>query len=119
MPTFEVDTGCGEGCGTGCGESTCGNTVDWPTTLAEVFGEDCWLQVGGSYRIRFHDENNMRRAGLTGLDDEFQLHQTRVWLDAEVNDRLKVRAGFMDAASFGETFRPRGAEVNRPGTRGQ
>ncbi len=96
-----------------CGESVCDQASVLDGGLQSLFGEDCWLQVGGSYRIRYHNENNMRRAGLTGQDDEFQLHQTRLWLDAEVNDRFRVHAGFIDAASFGETFRPRGAEVNR------
>lgn len=116
---------CGEGCAAepslwsafhnaedeGCGESIC--EVPKLPKLADIFSEDCWLKFGGMYRIRMHDENNMRRAGLTGLDDQFSLHLTRVWMDAELNDRLSIRAGFMDAASFGESFRPRNNEVNR------
>lgn len=71
------------------------------------------LDIGGSYRIRYHNEKNMRRAGLTGLDDEFVLHQTRVWLDGSLNEQLGFRAEMIDAASFGESIRPRGNEVNR------
>lgn len=98
----------------GCGECIDDQSEGWPKTLSQLFGcEDTWLKVGGSYRIRFHDEGNMRRAGLTGQDDQFQLHQTRLWADADVADGLKIHAGFMDAASFGQTFRARGNEVNR------
>lgn len=76
-------------------------------------GECGSIDVGGSYRIRYHHENNMRRAGLTGLDDEFVLHQTRLWVNGKINDDLSVYGEFFDAASFGETFRPRANEVNR------
>lgn len=83
--------------------------------------DDCGLsldevpnwQLGGSYRIRYHNEHNMRRAGLTGNDDEFLLHQTRIWLEGDLNDRIRMRAGGLDAASSGESLRPRAAEVNR------
>ena len=54
-----------------------------------------------------------RVALLDILDDNFTLHQTRVWLDAEFDERLRVHAGFIDAASFGEAYAPRNAEVNR------
>lgn len=97
----------------GCGESVCRPSAVLPCRLSDLFGEDCWVQIGGSYRIRFHDENNMRRAGLTGQDDRFTLHQTRVWFDAELGKDVRLHAGFIDAASFGETFRPRAGEVNR------
>lgn len=75
--------------------------------------EDKAWKLGGSYRIRYHNERNMRRAGLTGDDDEFVLHQTRVWLDGDLHERVKFRAGLIDSASFGESIRPRGNEVNR------
>jgi len=75
------------------------------------------ISVGGNYRFRYHREINMRPGatggGLSGLDDSFQLHRTRVWLDGEVNPRITYRVGFIDAASFGETFPERGREVNR------
>ena len=97
----------------GCGESTTDGDTCYLPKLADLFEEDSWLKFGGSYRIRYHDENNMRRAGLTGQDDTFTLHQTRIWFDAELNDRISMRAGLIDSASFGETFRPRNNEVNR------
>ena len=55
----------------------------------------------------------MRRSGLTGVNDEFMLHQTRVWCDARINDWLKMRGGFIDAASFGEDIPPR-AHKDKP-----
>lgn len=98
-----------------CGCGKCGAISEFPRTLAELLhcDEDNWLQIGGFYRARHHIEDNMRRAGLTGQDDEFTLHLTRLWLDAEVNDWLSIRLGMMDAASFGESIRPRNNEVNR------
>ena len=96
-----------------CDQSVC-DLWSYPTPqLRDLVDEDSWLQPGGSYRIRFHNENNMRRAGLTGLDDNFTLHQTRLWIDAELDEKLHIHAGYIDAASFGETYRPRNAEVNR------
>lgn len=105
----------GSGLETGKGCCACGEGSTFPRTLAELLGcdDDNWLQVGGYFRMRHHQENNMRRAGLTGQDDEFTLYLTRLWLDAEVNEWLSIRAGMMDAASFGESIQPRSNEVNR------
>ena len=69
-----------------------------------AFGPDRWLDVGGSYRARHHREINMRPGapgGLSGVDDSFWLHQTRLWFDGELNSRLRFRDGFIDAASSG------------------
>ena len=44
--------------------------------------EQSILEFGGSYRARYHRETNMRpgaSGGLSGLDDSFWLHQTRLW----------------------------------------
>jgi len=97
----------------GCRQSGCRSdaTVD-PISGLHLDESGSW-KLGGSYRIRYHNENNMRRSGLTGVDDEFVLHQTRLWCDAQLNDRLQMRVGFIDAASFGEDIAPRGNEVNR------
>ncbi len=75
-----------------------------------------WLDVGGSYRARYHREINMRpgtTGGLSGVDDSFWLHQTRLWFDGRVNPRLSFRVGFIDAASVGQDFPSRAREVNR------
>ncbi len=100
-----------EGCNTtdGCVE---GNTGAGFARLFEQT-EDRWVQFGGSYRFRYHDENNMRSFGLTGRDDTFQLHQTRIWMDATLNETLTIHGEIMDAASFGEAWPSRGGEVNR------
>ena len=81
-----------------------------------AFGPDRWLDVGGSYRARHHREINMRpgtTGGLSGVDDSFWLHQTRLWFDGELNSRLRFRVGFIDAASSGEKHPSRSREVNR------
>ena len=80
------------------------------------FGAFGWLDVGGSYRARYHRETNMRpgaSGGLSGVDDSFWLHQTRLWFDGRLNSRLNFRVGFIDAASVGEDFPSRAREVNR------
>ncbi len=80
------------------------------------FGENGWLDVGGSYRARHHREDNIRPGtvgGLSGLDDTFWLHQTRLWVDGQWNPRIGFRVGMIDAASDGEVFPSRAREVNR------
>jgi len=80
------------------------------------FGDDGWLSIGGSYRARYHDEHNIRpgsTGGLSGLDDTFWLHQTRLWAEGEWSPRLGFRVGMIDAASAGEVYPSRAREVNR------
>ena len=81
-----------------------------------ALGTSGWLDVGGSYRARHHRETNMRpgaTGGLSGVDDSFWLHQTRLWFDGGLNSRLRFRVGLIDAASSGERFPSRAREVNR------
>ena len=41
---------------------------------------DCWmLDLGGQYRARYMDEQNIRGLDLTGNDDDFLLHRTRLF----------------------------------------
>ena len=80
------------------------------------FGRSGWLDIGGSYRARHHRETNMRpgtTGGLSGLDDSFWLHQTRLWVDGQCNSQIGFRVGVIDAASVGEIFPSRNREVNR------
>ncbi len=116
--TDRVDGAGGYACGgCACGGCACGlGLLDWNVgerLKGLPFGPCGSLDVGGQYRMRYHNENNMRRAGLTGMDDEFMLYLTRVWLEARFHSFSTVRAEFMDAASFGEAISPRANEVNR------
>ncbi len=80
------------------------------------FGEKGWLDIGGSYRARYHGENNIRPGapgGLSGLDDSFWLHQTRFWADGQLKPGIGFRVGMLDAASAGEELPSRAREVNR------
>ena len=81
------------------------------------FGPCGNLDIGGSYRLRYHNEDNIRPGGtgggLSGLDDQFLLQQTRVWMDYKLNSTISGRVGFIDAQSFGEDFNSRSREVNR------
>lgn len=71
------------------------------------------MDIGGQYRARYHGENNMRGSGLTGRDDNFLLHRTRLYSNWEVTDRFRVYGEMIDAESNYENFAPRAIEVNR------
>jgi hypothetical protein len=75
---------------------------------------DCWLlDLGGQYRSRYHHEQNMRGFGLTGNDDDFLLHRTRLFINARYSDWFRVYAEYLDADSNYENFPARNIEVNR------
>ena len=75
---------------------------------------DCWLlDLGGQYRARYHHEQNHRGFGLTGNDDDFLLHRTRLFANARYSDWFRVYGEFIDAESNYENFPPRAIEVNR------
>ena len=75
---------------------------------------DCWmLDLGGQYRARYQGEQNMRGLGLTGRDDNFLLHRTRLFANAKYGDWLRVYAEYIDAESNYENFSSRPIEVNR------
>jgi len=75
---------------------------------------DCWtLDLGGQYRARYHAERNHRGLGLTGNDDDFLLHRTRLFANAKYGDWLRFYGEYIDAESNYENFPPRAIEVNR------
>lgn len=69
--------------------------------------------IGGQYRMRAHFEQNMRGLGLTGVDDKFLLHRTRVFGNFRLSPDIRVFAEMLDAESNLENFGPRPIEVNR------
>lgn len=71
------------------------------------------LDVGGQYRARYHHEQNMRGLGLTGRDDRFLLHRSRLFANAQLGERFRVYAEYIDAVSNYEDFAPRPIEENR------
>ena len=75
--------------------------------------ENSVLDMGGQYRARFHNERNMRGFGLTGVDDDFLLHRTRLYMNGEFGDRVRIYAEMLDAESNYENAPPRAIEVNR------
>tara|TARA_R110002072_G_scaffold303108_2_gene493899 strand:+ start:77856 stop:79409 length:1554 start_codon:yes stop_codon:yes gene_type:complete len=86
-------------------------STDWFDALKGIEPvEDLVIDVGGEYRLRFHDENNMR---LNGRDENFMLHRTRLYTDVRYQKRFRAFAEFIDAASFGEELPTRGIYVNR------
>lgn len=75
---------------------------------------DCMtLDIGGQYRMRQHSERNFRGLGLTGRDDDFLLHRTRLFANLTYGDHIRVYAEAIDADSNYENFAPRPIEVNR------
>ena len=105
-----------EGCS--CDTCSCCSFREWLTgesLKGFSLGECGWFDVGGSYRIRHHREWNIRpgsTGGLSGIDDNFWLHQTRLWFNGRINPTLGFRVGFIDAQSEGENFASRAREVN-------
>lgn len=71
------------------------------------------IDLGGQYRMRFHDEQNFRGLGLNGVDDDFLLHRTRLFANVELGKRGRLFAEYLDALSTNETFAPRAIEENR------
>jgi len=71
------------------------------------------LDIGGEYRLRHHSERNHRGEGLTGLDDDFLLHRTRVYANLEMGELARLYAELNDALSTNETYLPRSIEENR------
>lgn len=76
-------------------------------------GESLTIDLGGEYRLRYHDENNLGRTRLAGLDNDFLLSRLRLYLNAEAGKHFRVYAEILDAASVGENLPPRGIEVDR------
>jgi hypothetical protein len=75
---------------------------------------DCWMvDMGGQFRTRFHDEQNMRGFGLTGRDDQFLLYRTRLFVNAKYSNWFRFYGEYIDAESNYENFPPRNIEVNR------
>jgi hypothetical protein len=92
------------------------NYNDWypGDHFKQVPVSDCWmLDLGGQYRARYQGEHNMRGLGLTGLDDNFLLHRTRLFLNAKYSDWFRFYGEFIDAESNYENFPIRLIEVNR------
>jgi len=71
------------------------------------------LDIGGEYRLRHHSEHNHRGRGLTGLDDDFLLHRTRLYANLEMGEWARIYAEMNDALSTNETYPPRPIEENR------
>lgn len=83
-------------------------------SLKQIPVGDCWtLDLGGQYRARYHHEQNIRGLGLTGRDDDFLLHRTRLFVNAKYDDFFRFYAEYIDAESNYENFAPRGIEVDR------
>lgn len=81
--------------------------------IPDPLGCDSTLDIGGQYRARYHHEQNIRGLGLTGNDDDFLLHRTRIFGNLKIGDRFRAYVEYIDAESNYENFPPRAIEVNR------
>jgi hypothetical protein len=79
----------------------------------QALGDCLMIDVGGQYRVRFHSERNFRGLGLTGRDDDFLLHRTRLYTNVEVGENLRFFGEMVDGVSEFENFAPRSIEENR------
>lgn len=68
---------------------------------------------GGQYRARYHHEQNMRGLGLTGRDDDFLLHRTRLYGDVRLGESVRIYGEVRDAVSEFENYPPRSTEEDR------
>ncbi len=82
---------------------------------------NCWtVDVGGQYRMRYQSEQNIsplatvpNGLGLTGDDDDFLLHRTRLYVNAEYGQHLRFYGEMLDAAHELGNGAPRSIEENR------
>jgi hypothetical protein len=85
-----------------------------------AFGQWATIDAGGQYRLRQQSERGLRNTaavpnglGLTGADDDFLLHRTRLYVNAELGSRARIYGEMLDAVSEFEDYKPRGIEENR------
>lgn len=81
--------------------------------------EDSWLDIGGRFRLRYHNERGLgRQVGSTLLDNNETNHmllQLRLFGDWHINKQTRVFAEglYADVAAGDVDYRPRGNERNR------
>ncbi len=68
------------------------------------------LDIGGEYRLRFHDEDNIQ---LNGRDNEYLLQRARLYVDLRYDDWLRFYGELIDSTISGNSQPPRASEVDR------
>jgi hypothetical protein len=77
--------------------------------------EDWLFATGGQVWWRYMNEKNSR---LTGLDNDYHLYRSRVFLDAWHRDDFRVFVEFLDARVFGADLPPLPIDANHAGFSG-
>ena len=84
------------------------------------FADWAVVDVGGQYRLREMTERGIRNTaavpnglGLTGADDDFLLHRTRLYVNAQLGSRVRFYGEMLDAVSNYEDYKSRVIEENR------
>ena len=99
-------------------EGDCEPTGDFLTRIGDKakrlkLAENVRLDLGGQFRLRYHNENNFASTQLNGEDNEFLLSRLRVYSNLEIGSNIRAYAEVIDASSGGENRTPRGIEVDR------
>jgi Alginate export len=68
------------------------------------------LDIGGEYRLRFHDEDNLR---LNGSDNDYLLQRARLYGDLRYDDWLRFYAELIDSNISFNRLPPRASEEDR------
>ena len=68
------------------------------------------LDVGGEYRLRLHDEDNLQ---LNGKDNEYLLQRARLYGDVHYDDWFRLYGELIDSTISGNSQPPRASEVDR------
>lgn len=76
-------------------------------------GSRLTIDVGGEYRLRNHNENNMGLNKLNGLDNSLLLQRTRLYLNANFGNAFRFYSEMIDATSAYEDLTPRAIDENR------
>ena len=71
------------------------------------------LDLGGEYRIRYHNEQDHGLTRLAGLDNTFFLSRLRLYANLELGSYLRLYAEGIDAAITGNQLPARGIEEDR------
>jgi len=75
-------------------------------------GNDIKLDLGGEYRLRYHNENNGARRRI-GVDNSYFLSRFQAYANLEINKNIRFYGTFLDASIFDEDLPPVGSDVNR------
>ena len=75
-------------------------------------GCDGNLDIGGQFRLRYHNEHGMKGERFRDINDSFALGRLRLYADYHMNDTFRFYVEGIYADSYGESEPVRGTDVN-------